>query len=497
MAVTSKTRVAAVLAAVTAGCWSIARLLEARRRVRAAEGVAVGATSRLARNRQLGVTSAVAAARWVAHKVRGLGASPERREELEREFQIRTAEDVTRMLGDMKGALMKLGQMASYLDASLPDHVRSALAELRTGAPAMAPELAARVVEETLGEPPESLFERWDPYPIASASIGQVHRALTRDGRQVAVKVQYPGVAEAVRADLENVDLLFDVLHLLFPGMEPEPVVAELRSRLSEELDYRAEAAAQQAFADFYAGHPFIHVPRVVPELSGERVLTSEYVSGARFEEVLSWAPEERNLAAEAIYRFAFGSIYRLRRFNGDPHPGNYVFHGNGRVSFLDFGLVKVFGEEVEQFSRMIDAMVLRPDPVRFRRLVEEFGLLSPSAPVDDEEVFEYFRHFYEFVLEDRPVRIEREYASETLRRFFDPTGPHGPVMKHANLPPGFVVVQRINLGLYAIFAEMGAEANWRRIAEEIWPQVQAPPSTELGRLEAEWLARRSHSGPS
>lgn len=157
-------------------------------------------------------------------------------------------------------------------------------------------------------------------------SIGQVHRACTHDGRAVAVKVQYPGVDEAISADLANSDLLFGALSIVFPGMDPRPIAEELRGRISEELDYRVEADNQRLFVAEYADHPAIHVPGVVDELSTGRVLTTELAEGATWAELLTWSQQERDLAAETLYRFAFGGIYRLATFNGDPHPGNYLF---------------------------------------------------------------------------------------------------------------------------------------------------------------------------
>ena len=180
-----------------------------------------------------------------------------------------------------------------------------------------------------------------------------MHRAITKDGRAVAVKVQYPGVGDAIRADLDNAGMLFGAMGMMLPGLEPGPLVEELRARLVEELDYVLEADNQRLFADYYAGHPFIHVPAVVDELCAERVLTTELAEGVRFDEVETWSQEERDLAAEAIFRFVFGSLYRLHAFNGDPHPGNYLFQPGGQVTFLDFGLVKRFEpDEVDAHRR-------------------------------------------------------------------------------------------------------------------------------------------------
>ena len=276
----------------------------------------------------------------------------------------------------------------------------------------------------------------------------------------------------------------------MFPGLDPKPLVAELRERIVEELDYRIEADNQRLFADYYRGHPFIHVPEVVGELSTGRVLTTELATGARFAEVKTWSQEQRNLAAETIYRFVFGSLYRLGAFNGDPHPGNYLFGPDGRVTFLDFGLVKRFSaEDLEPFERMLRAMVMDRDVAAYRLIVEEVGLLRPDPAFTDEQIGEYFGHFYEFVLEYGEVEITQEYASATVGRFFDTSGDHGEIMKAANVPPSFVIIQRINLGIYALLGELGAVADWRRIADELWPWVDAAPSTPLGELEAHWRA--------
>jgi len=464
---------------------------------RAALGDGVGIrTDRLSRSAQLARIGARSGSSYVGMRARGAFASAERREELRSEYELRTAEQVAEALGGMKGALMKLGQMASYLDQGLPEPVRDALAQLQSDAPPMAFDLVAQVITAELGRPPSEAFASFEEEPMASASIGQVHRAVTHDGVPVAVKVQYPGVDRAVGADLENTDLLFQVMGMLFPGMEPGPIVDELRTRLVEELDYRLEASHQRRFAEAYRGHPFIHVPEVFDELSTGRVLTTELAEGARFAEVLEWSDEERQLAAECLYRFAFGGIYRLHAFNGDPHPGNYLFRPGGRITFLDFGLCKIFTpEEVEVFEEMISEIVLRRDVAEFRSIVERIGVLDPSVEVGDDELLDYFGHFYEFVMEDELREITPEYSSESVRRFFDLTGPHAEIMKAANLPPFMVIVQRINLGLFALFGDLGARGNWRRIAEEIWPFVEGVPATPMGERIAEWEAAVEAAG--
>jgi predicted unusual protein kinase regulating ubiquinone biosynthesis (AarF/ABC1/UbiB family) len=489
--------IAKVLGVMTAATAGVLAVKEAKRRLDAARGEngPVTSSSRNGRSAAMAGVGARASGQYALHRARKAFAGAERHAELDAAFELQTAESIAAALGNMKGALMKLGQMASYLDQGLPEPVRQALAELQANAPPMSAALAAQVVEDELGKPPDELFATWDERPIAAASIGQVHRALTHDGRAVAVKVQYPGVGEAIRADLDNAGLLFGAMGMLFPGLEPEPLVAELRERLLEELDYRQEADNQRLFADFYAGHPFIHIPAVVDDLCSERVLTTELAEGARFDEVVRWSQAERDLAAEAIFRFVFGSLYRLHAFNGDPHPGNYLFRPGGHVSFLDFGLVKRFDPaEVELIGDMLEAMVVDRDITEYRRLIEGIGMLTPGNDFTDAEVQDYFGHFYDFVQRDEVSTITSEYASETVRRFFDAAGPYGPIMRAANVPPTFVIIQRINLGLYAIFGQLHATANWRRISEEIWPSVEGPPSTELGRRAAAWAAERAGS---
>jgi predicted unusual protein kinase regulating ubiquinone biosynthesis (AarF/ABC1/UbiB family) len=474
---------APVTAAVAVGAVAGLRVVRARRASRP-----VRATTRIERGVELARMGSRVGSGYVGDTARQIFASAERRDDIKAERQLRTTNEVVETLGSMKGAFMKLGQMASYLDASLDPEVRKTLAQLQANAPPMSAELAAGVIEAELGGRPEDLFTEWDPVPLAAASIGQVHKAITRDGRAVAVKVQYPGVDDAIRADLDNSATLLSVMRLAFPGLDAQSVVAELRDRIGEELDYGLEARNQAMFARHYEGHPFIHVPEVVPELSTARVLTSELVAGARYEEAVTWSQQERDLAGEAIFRFVFGGLYELHVFNGDPHPGNYIFHGGGRVTFLDFGLVKWFDAgDVDLLAAMVNSAVVEPDAKKFRAAVERAGFLKPEADLTDEEVAGYFHHYYELVSEAKETHFSAGYATDTLRHFFDASSP---VVRRANVPSSFVVLQRINLGLYAVLAGLEANGNWRRVAEEVWPWIAAPPSTALGRADAEWRER-------
>jgi predicted unusual protein kinase regulating ubiquinone biosynthesis (AarF/ABC1/UbiB family) len=491
-------RTAIALGAGVAAGLAVARLV-GDRRSSAAGGAApspyagsVDATGVGHRNALIAASAGRAGGAWAIDQARKVFADAERREQIDEARQLKTAEQVAQTLGELKGAMMKLGQMASYLDQGMPPVMREVLSQLQQEAPPMAPELAAGVVEAELGAPPTEVFAEWDPVPIAAASIGQVHRAMLSDGRAVAVKVQYPGVDAAIRSDLASAGVVFTTMRAMFPGLDSGPLVEELRERIFEELDYRIEADNQRLFADFYRDHPSIHVPEVVDELSTQRVLTTELSPGVRFDELLTWTQAERDLAAETIYRYVFGSLYRLRAFNGDPHPGNYLFEPGGRVTFLDYGLVKRFtADELAPFEQMTKAMVIDRDIARFREVIEGVGFLKPGMGFSDDAIGEYFGHFYDFILTDEPVTMTTEFASETVRRFFDPTGEHGDIMRAANVPKAMVIIQRINLGLYAVLAQLGATANWRKLAEEIWPWVAAEPHTDLGRLDAAWRADR------
>ena len=389
---------------------------------------------------------------------------------------------------------MKLGQMASYLDNGLPEPLRLALAELQNNAPPMSGELAREVIESEFGKPASELFVTFDDTPIASASIGQVHRAIivdpaTDEQRAVAVKVQYPGVAEAIAADLKNADLLGAIIAFGFKAFEPDEMVAEIKERLTEELDYTREARNQQEFADFYAGHPFINVPDVIAHLSSARVLTTDLVTGSSWAELMAAPQHVRDRAAEVIFRYVFRSLYRFRAFNGDPHPGNYIFHGDGRVTFLDFGLIKHFSQdEMLMFQSMVKAAVLDGDMAGYRRIIEDAGMLQKDAPVTTEDAGDYFAHFYEPVRESRIVTWDSAYATSIVRHTFDRTSP---IAQYATVPRSFVFIQRINLGLYAILGQLGCAGNFRRISEELWPMTSAAPSTSMGELEAEWLSSR------
>lgn len=422
-------------------------------------------------------------------KIRGHRATDEERARLEEQFAIRSAEDVAKVLGGMKGAIMKAGQMLSFIADGLPEEAKAALATLQADVPPMAPSLAEGVVRSELGADPERLFLDWDQIPVAAASIGQVHKAVMPDGRLVAVKVQYPGVDKAIQSDLDNAEFLYNVFaQFALKNLEVKALVDELRERMADELDYRHEANCQTEFADRYAGHPFIKIPRVVPERSARRVITSEWVEGMRWEEFLATADQAtKNRAGEVIMRFAQGSIHLDNVFNGDPHPGNYRFHEDGSVTFLDFGLVKRWSAgEFDRLGPVLDA-VLAEDPELLVRMSVAANFLAPNHGFDPAFVFEYVRGPYEPYLTET-FTYTREWTGKALQTVVDMQGRYGELIKKLNMPTSYVILDRVVWGVSALLSRLEATNTWRGILAEY--REGAPPCTELGRLEADW--RRS-----
>jgi predicted unusual protein kinase regulating ubiquinone biosynthesis (AarF/ABC1/UbiB family) len=421
-------------------------------------------------------------------KVRGAAADEARKRGLEEQFKIRTAEDVARELGNMKGVIMKAGQMLSFILDGLPDAARESLASLQGDVPPMSPRAAAGVVRAELGAEPEEIFLDWSELPAAAASIGQVHKAVLRDGRVVAVKVQYPGIAHAITSDLANAELLYAMFSAVaLKSLDVQSLVEELRARMIDELDYTLEARCQADFATRYRGHPFVHVPDVIPEYSTSRVLVTEWVDGMRWEDFLAKADEPaKQRAAEAMFRFIQGAIYRARVFNGDPHPGNYRFHLDGTVTFLDFGLVKRWAPgELETLTPLIDPLLDRDAEAMTARMVDA-GFLYADHGLAPQRVWEYVSAPYTPYLDDE-YTFTPDLASKTLGKLLDLNGPYADVMQKLNLPSSFVILDRVVWGMTAILGRLGARNRWRGILDEY--RSDAPPVTALGEAEAAWRA--------
>jgi predicted unusual protein kinase regulating ubiquinone biosynthesis (AarF/ABC1/UbiB family) len=418
------------------------------------------------------------------------------------EFHARSAERYAELLGHSKGALMKAGQMASFalMSSAVPAELQSiyqtALMGLCDDAPPMAPELAREVLERELGQPAEQVFARFDWEPLAAASIGQVHAAQLHDGRDVAVKIQYPGVATAIHADLKNTELLATFLTLTVGGMSPRRLSFDLRGaaremsvRILEELDYRLEAANQAEFAEYYRGHPFIHVPEVVGELCTGRVLTQELVRGLSWSDALTARQELRDQWAEAIFRFVYGTYERIYQLNADPHPGNYIFHDDGSVSFLDFGCVKRFRREQVKIMDVVLRECLRGDVLGTWRACVEAGFCKSSDPVTPEEVFAYWRADGGMLWAQERFTITPEYAARRIERRCSPNGPSANAFRHITMSPEYTAMARAEMGVMSVIGQLRGSAHWGSIAAEHFEN--APPLTAMGKREHAFFEER------
>ena len=358
----------------------------------------------------------------------------DRRTRKREQFVIRTAEDVTRTMGDMKGAVMKFGQILSLMSGMVPDEMAAQLATLQSDAPPMSYHLVEEVFEREFGRPPTKVFRKFEHEPFAAASIGQVHRATLHDGTRVAVKVQYPGVREAIGHDLANVGMLISMAGVVSRGLDAGPIVRDLREGILGELDYLREAASQQRFYDEFAGHAFIRIPRVHHELTTERVLVQEYIDGKPFSAAASMSGADKQRVAEVIFRYAFGSIYRHHLFNGDPHPGNYLLLDDGSVAFVDYGCVAEFSAEtIAGFVRILRA-VMNDEHEEWRRAVEAAGILRPNAPFSTEELWDHMHWYWAPVLEDE-IAFTPQLAAEMVRRNTQTIGIGGRINQHCNFP--------------------------------------------------------------
>jgi predicted unusual protein kinase regulating ubiquinone biosynthesis (AarF/ABC1/UbiB family) len=395
---------------------------------------------------------------------------------------LRTAEDVTRTMGEMKGAVMKIGQVLSLMAGVLPDEMAAQLASLQSNAPPMSYDLVRQVFDREYGAPPDTIFRKFEKTPFAAASIGQVHRAELADGTRVAVKVQYPGVREAIDHDLANAGMMIKLGGLVARGLDAGTLVKDLEAGIRAELDYLREAQWQQRFADAFDGHAFVRVPKVYHELTRSTVLVQEYIEGRPFSSAAGLSQAERDRIGEMIYRFCFGSLYRHGLFNGDPHPGNYLLLDDGGIAFVDYGCVAEFSQHtLEAFMRLIRALNVG-DIEEWRRATEAVGILRPGAPFPTDVVYDHMHWYWAPILADT-VRFTPELAAEMVRRNTMTTGIGGQINRWCNVPEGMVFLTRINFGLAGLFAGLRANGPWRAIVKEYVDGD--PPSTELGRLSA------------
>jgi len=445
-------------------------------------------TGRWRRAAKVGRLAGGQTARGYATRATNLTRSVEGRREADARRQMEAADQIFDVLGQMKGAAMKVGQVASFIDTGafppeFQERIQAKLAELRDAAPRVPFAKLRKVAEADLGERLEDAFSEFDEQAVAAASIGQVYRARLRDGRAVAVKIQYPGVARAVRADLQNLGLIMRVAKRIAPGMDAKAMTREIRERLTDELDYEHEAQQHRAFARTWRDHPFIYVPPVVTELCSEHVLVSEWVEGKGFEEVREMDRPTRDRFGEVVFRFFFGSLYRNGHFSGDPHPGNYRLMDDGRVAFIDFGMTKrVTRADLEaEIGAIRAAMDGAPDELHRRLAAMGFFDLADDRVAADA-VYEHFKDVTRWYIEDRDMTVDRALVGQVLIDFGDPRSRHWPLMRRETMPPQAMLARRMEALTLGVLGQLEATANWHRIARE-W-LFGDPPSTELGELE-------------
>jgi predicted unusual protein kinase regulating ubiquinone biosynthesis (AarF/ABC1/UbiB family) len=445
-------------------------------------------TSRIARTARVGSLAAGQAARQLATHATNVARSEEGRQLALDRRHVEAAEQIVSVLGTMKGAAMKLGQMLSFLDVGLvpEDHreeFQRKLGALRDAAPKVRFADMRKVIESELDAPLDELFATFEEEPIAAASIGQVYRATLPDGRDVAVKAQYPGVAAAVRADMQNLGLLLRVLKRIAPGLDVKTTTEEIRERINEELDYELEAANQRSLARIFRGHPFIVVPDVIAGLSRERVIVTEYVHGIGFDTLKHADQATRDRAGEIVFRFYFGCMYRHRQFSGDPHPGNFLLLGDGRMAFLDFGLFKVMPRELIEIELETQRAGHEGDAQRLWEIWAEGGLLRKPERFRPDKLLSQFLDATWWYLTDEQIELGPEVATQVMIDMSDPRSEHFGQMRHETLPADHIFCRRVELLTLAVLGQLHATANWHRIARE-WIYGD-PPVTELGRQEA------------
>lgn len=362
----------------------------------------------------------------------------------------------------MKGLMLKFGQMASYLNSGLPPEAQQILAKLQAAGTAMPFSAVENQIIGALGAPASELFENFEPEAFAAASIGQVHRARY-NGQAVAVKVQYPGIHRMIEADLKNVGMFSQVL-FFGTKMDSEGFAEELRTRLMEECDYCLEANRQTAIARLWNQQLHSLVPQVVSERSATTVLTTHFETAANFYDYIKSADETaRRNSSLAIFRNVFGGIFHHGFFNGDPHPGNYLFHDDGTVVFLDFGCVRIFPDQLLTHWKGMAKSILDQNFTHFKEHVAALGMVGNPKKFDWEWQWDLMTHVYEPFRSTRPYRYDRDYVKESYKRLLW----ENENKRHACMPPQMLFVNRLQWGLNSVMADLGAEAVYADIFRE------------------------------
>lgn len=376
------------------------------------------------------------------------------------------------VLGTLRGLAAKVGQMASYVDGVIPEgqreHYEVAMKGLRAATPRSSPSEVRALITAELGASPEELFAEWGEAPIASASIGQVHRARLHDGRAVAVKVQHPGVAAAVESDLSNGSILTSMASSM--GMrrhDPDAVFAVIKARFREELDYAHEAGNQRHFGAMFEGDRHIRVPAVIDDRSTGRVLTMEFVEGRSFDEAVLAPREQREAWAKALWRYVFSAILGGGRFNADPHPGNYIFLPDGAVGVLDFGCVQRIPDDNRKHARAMHRAALARDEAAFRAAL---ALMLDAKPGRMEVLCgEYIRLAFRPLFE-APFHMTRPYAASLVdgMKVVAKESRSVPEAEFFTMPAEMTFMNRLQFGFYSLLARLDVTVDYAAIQREI-----------------------------
>jgi len=444
---------------------------------------------------------------------RRLGGRPA--EAVATEVQRRTAEQVFRVLGELKGGAMKLGQALSVFEAALPDEVagpyRAALTKLQEAAPPLPAATIHRVLAADLGPDWRELFRSFDDEPVAAASIGQVHRAVWSDGRPVAVKVQYPGAGPALLSDLAQLGRLARLFGVLAPGLDVKPLIEELRARIAEELDYRLEARWQRAFAEAYRGDAEIAVPW--PLAAADHVLVSEWLDGTPLAEVIAGGTQEqRDRAGLLLCRFLWSGPARAGLLHADPHPGNFRLLADGRLGVLDFGAVKQLPDGLPEVIGRLTRLALEarravdqaadgetgagsaqevgtgfaPDDEATAQVLDGLrreGFIPPHATVDAHDFLDSLGPLLDALAEDE-FTFSRGWLREQAMRLADWRSPAAQVSRQLNLPASYLLIHRVTMSGIGLLCQLGATAGLRAEMER-WQPGFAPPGSPAARHAA------------
>jgi predicted unusual protein kinase regulating ubiquinone biosynthesis (AarF/ABC1/UbiB family) len=384
------------------------------------------------------------------------------------QMQERAAEQLFRVLGELKGGAMKFGQALSLFESMLPEDVaapyREQLARLQQAAPPMPTSRVHAVLQRELGPAWRERFTDFDALPAAAASIGQVHRATWADGRQVAVKVQYPGADDALRSDLRQIGRMSKLFAPLAGGMDVKPLVDELTERVSEELDYSIEAGAQAQAALGFAGSDEFFVPQVLAHTP--KVMVSEWVQGVPFSSAAALEPDERSRAALRYVRFLFAGPSRVGLLHADPHPGNFKLLDDGRLGVIDFGLVARLPDGLPPAMGRILRIAKTGDALQVKENLQREGFVS--ADVNPDDLYDYLAPFVEPASVPE-FQFNRDWMREQFMRVRDPRASGGVGMK-INLPPGYLLIHRVWLGGLAVLSQLDARAAFGAVLDEFLP---------------------------